>query len=146
MSPKPYASLLRNLSRAGVYALPKGGLGEFGAVGKQGIAQFRVPLARIRTKEEFLEAVARALRFPDWFGGNWDALEDCLTDLSWQPAEVYVIVLTDADRFRVASGEDLSMALRILSAASDYWREQGVPFWVFVDIHPDGIAHLPDLT
>jgi RNAse (barnase) inhibitor barstar len=146
VSQESYASLLRNLSRAGVYTLPKGGLGEIGAVGKQGIAQFRVPLARIRTKEAFLDAVARALRFPDWFGGNWDALEDCLTDLSWQPAEVYVIVLTDADRFRVASGEDFSMALRILRAASDYWRKQGVPFWAFVDIHPDGIAHLPDLT
>src|ERR1041384_2279578 len=26
---------------------------------------------------------AWALDFPDWFGGNWDALVDSLADLSW---------------------------------------------------------------
>jgi RNAse (barnase) inhibitor barstar len=26
---------------------------------------------------------AQHLRFPDWFGGNWDAFADCLRDLSW---------------------------------------------------------------
>jgi Barstar (barnase inhibitor) len=26
---------------------------------------------------------AKVMRFPNYFGGNWDALNDCLTDLSW---------------------------------------------------------------
>lgn len=144
MSQKPLASLLRDVSHAGVYALPRAGTGAFDAGDEQGIARFRVRLAGIRTKKAFLDAIAQALRFPDWFGRNWDALEDCLTDLSWHPAERYVIVLTDADEFRVAAGEDYAMALRIFRAASDYWRGQAVPFWVFVDAHPDGLARLPD--
>ena len=37
-------------------------------------------------KDAILAALSRSLGFPDWFGGNWDALEDCLTDLSWRPA------------------------------------------------------------
>ena len=36
-----------------------------------------------RGKRELLERIAHGLSFPDYFGGNWDALIDCLSDLSW---------------------------------------------------------------
>lgn len=38
-----------------------------------------VPLS----KTDFLARMAKKLRFPHHFGGNWDALQDCLGDLSW---------------------------------------------------------------
>lgn len=47
---------------------------------------------RIRTKAEFLNEVAGALAFPDWFGHNLDALYDCLRDLSWLPEGEHVLV------------------------------------------------------
>ncbi|QDU81619.1 Barstar (barnase inhibitor) [Polystyrenella longa] len=31
----------------------------------------------------FLDHLAEVLEFPSYFGRNWDALSDCLTDLSW---------------------------------------------------------------
>ena len=34
-----------------------------------------------QTKAEFLRAVGEALDFPDWYGQNFDALADCLTDV-----------------------------------------------------------------
>jgi RNAse (barnase) inhibitor barstar len=37
----------------------------------------------IKTKENLLSEVSRRLRFPDYFGSNWDALEECILDLSW---------------------------------------------------------------
>lgn len=40
-------------------------------------------LAGVRGKEAVLEALARALAFPDWTGHNWDALDEQLRDLSW---------------------------------------------------------------
>ena len=40
---------------------------------------------------------ARALRFPDWVGRNWDALADALGDLSWLPAGPHVVVWAGSD-------------------------------------------------
>lgn len=42
----------------------------------------RIP-AKARGKEKLLNVLARGLRFPKYFGHNWDALEECLRDLSW---------------------------------------------------------------
>ena len=35
------------------------------------------------TKEELLAAMSDALVLPDYFGQNWDALEECLHDLEY---------------------------------------------------------------
>ena len=38
--------------------------------------------AVLASKEALHQTLAQALAFPDWYGGNLDALFDCLTDLS----------------------------------------------------------------
>ena len=35
----------------------------------------------IHTKEQLHSAFAEQLGFPEWYGGNLDALHDCLTDI-----------------------------------------------------------------
>jgi RNAse (barnase) inhibitor barstar len=50
----------------------------------------RIPLGVTR-KEDLLRCIAAKLKFPDYFGFNWDALDECLADLSWlQTREVYI--------------------------------------------------------
>jgi Barstar (barnase inhibitor) len=34
----------------------------------------------ITSKSELLTTLAKSLHFPTWFGHNWDALVDCLSD------------------------------------------------------------------
>lgn len=48
-----------------------------------------------RTKEALLEALAERLRFPDYFGVNWDAMEECIRDLSWLPTGPVVVKHSD---------------------------------------------------
>ena len=38
--------------------------------------------AVLDSKEALHQTLAQTLAFPDWYGGNLDALFDCLTDLS----------------------------------------------------------------
>jgi hypothetical protein len=36
-----------------------------------------------------------ALQFPDYFGNNWDAFDECISDLSWLNAESFLIAHRD---------------------------------------------------
>jgi len=42
-------------------------------------------------KEQLLKRLARGLSFPDYFGENWDAVIDCLSDLTWSQASEAII-------------------------------------------------------
>jgi hypothetical protein len=48
------------------------------------------------TTAVFFDECAAAWQFPYYFGENWDAFEECLTDLQWLPAEAYVFCVTRA--------------------------------------------------
>jgi hypothetical protein len=90
-------------------------------------------------KAAMLEAIARSQAFPEWFGGNWDALEDCLADLSWRKRAARVILFADA-----APGGDLGILQDVLAATAEYWRGRGEAFFaVFID--PAGKLALPAL-
>jgi RNAse (barnase) inhibitor barstar len=56
---------------------------------------FVAHLSEIKSKEELIEKLCLALHFPDYFGFNWDALSDCLTDLSWLIQKEVVLVHDD---------------------------------------------------
>lgn len=92
-----------------------------------------IDLRRARGKRALLNAFARALEFPAGFGGNWDALADCLQDLSWLPEQGRMLVLRGAADFAAAESDGHELLLEILGAAADYWRGQGRVFIVLSD-------------
>src|SRR3546814_5229736 len=53
------------------------------AAASLGFAVAEIDFRGCTGKDDALARFARALHFPDWFGGNWDALQDSLSDLSW---------------------------------------------------------------
>lgn len=94
-------------------------------------------------KDAMLSAIARALAFPDGFGANWDALEDCLADLSWRKGAGHVILFTGADDAALR-GADAGVLCEVLATVAEYWRERRRPFIaVFVD--PQARLSLPAL-
>ncbi len=36
-----------------------------------------------KTPEDVREELAEALQFPDYYGKNWDAFDECMCDLDW---------------------------------------------------------------
>ena len=99
----------------------------------------RLDLTDCRGKADLLAGLARELKFPAWFGHNWDALADCLDDLGWLRASGYLLLLENPAAMSNAAPKDFALALDILADAARKWRERGTPFWVFVTA-PSGPA------
>jgi hypothetical protein len=86
----------------------------------------RIDLSGVLDKDALMERIARALEFPRWFGGNWDALEDCLTDLSWSKAGGHVLLLEGAAEL---PADERGILVDILAAAAAWWVDRKRPFF-----------------
>lgn len=129
---------LSDASRSGVYRAPRADE-ILDAVQGSALRVARIGLEGATGKAALMERIAQALGFPQWFGGNWDALEDCLTDLSWLDAGGQVLVFEGAQGI---PADERGVLGDILATAASYWAERGRPFFaVFVG----GALHLPEL-
>ena len=61
--------------------------------------------------ETLHRVLAAGLQFPDWYGGNLDALHDCLTEIN-QPTE---LVIRGSDTLETALGSYTAAFRRVLA-------------------------------
>jgi barstar (barnase inhibitor) len=93
----------------------------------------------IETAGDPVAAIARAFGFPSWFGANWDALEDSLSDLSWRERDGYVLLVLN-----YPDGDSLRSLTDVLRSVAKNWAQRGKPFFaVFIDAQKK--LALPDL-
>jgi RNAse (barnase) inhibitor barstar len=76
----------------------------------------------IGTKMSLLNVLKRELRLPEYFGENWDALDECLGDLSWIDRRRVVIVHDDLPRLK---RKELVTYMEVLSSAVADWKRGG---------------------
>jgi RNAse (barnase) inhibitor barstar len=74
-----------------------------------------------RTPSTLFGEFARALDFPDYFGHNWDAVEECLADFEWLQAKGYILLIHDAEAVLPEDEEEYETLLEILSDAGEAW-------------------------
>ena len=74
-----------------------------------------------KTPANLFAEFAQALEFPDYFGHNWDALEECLADLEWLPAKGYILLITDAAHVLSDDEAEYETFLEILCDAGEAW-------------------------
>lgn len=122
---------LKDVREAGVYQLGCRLDELYAAVAEADCVLFDVDLDEVEDKEKFIAVIAQAVRVPDWFGNNWDALADTLSDLSWQPACGYVLLLRNDNGTLGMVAEDYNMAMGIFADTIVFWKSQNKPFWIF---------------
>lgn len=87
---------------------------------------------KCQTKTALHDEVGAALQFPSYYGENWDALDECITDFSWQPAQRYLIVVTGVESLLPADDDSLRIFLEVLVDAAVRWAGRGVSFEVIL--------------
>ena len=124
---------LRDAARSGVYRS-----GEAKAI-LEATRGSGLDMVTIDAANDVLGSIARALDFPDWFGANWDALEDCLSDLSWRRGDGHVLIFAS-----IPDGDARRLLLDVLRSSAEYWRTRGKPFFAIL-LDPARKLELPDL-
>jgi hypothetical protein len=104
-----------------------------------GLRVVRIGLAGAKDRDAVLARVAAALEFPKWFGGNWDALEDSLSDLSWIETGGHVLLIEGTGDVPPTERGTL---VDILASAASSWAGRKRPFFAVL---LDGEPSLPDL-
>lgn len=78
--------------------------------------------ANCQAKSGLLQEMAKALKFPSYFGQNWDALDECLSDLAWLRARGYILFFSNADQILAKENEkNLLSFFDILETTIQYW-------------------------
>ncbi len=98
---------------------------------------------RMQDFTSFDQEIAAALQFPYYYGHNWDAFDECINDLKWFSAKIYIIGITNSQLvLSKESKEDQLIFGRILKETSESWSKplaenkkkerSGIPFHVIM--------------
>ena len=71
------------------------------------------------SRQKLFEALKLELRLPDYFGYNWNALDECLRDLSWIKQHRVVLLHEDLPQL---DAKEISIYLSVLSSGVKDWK------------------------
>jgi RNAse (barnase) inhibitor barstar len=127
------ANLLRDVARAGLYSADEDcACSLYHAGPGAGFNVYRIDFGQVHDLESLHYVLSHSLHFPDWYGANWDGLTDCLTDMSWNEASGYLLILQRTDTLQRAHPEAFRTLMELLGDTARFWREQGTSFWTLI--------------
>jgi RNAse (barnase) inhibitor barstar len=133
------SELLTEAVPAGVYRWPVPGSTRRSdvddAAAKAGWGLYWLAGQEVTAEQEFLQLCADTFAFPDWFAYNWDALHDCLTDLTWEkPSTGHLVVYAGWQALVQEEPESFAAALEILKEAVVLWQDSPTPMAVLLPV------------
>ena len=81
-------------------------------------SEFVAHLPAVEGEGELLKKLCEVLKFPDYFGGNWNAVYDCLCDFHWIEKKGVVLV---HNVMPMLTEEKLKAYIEVLHDATKSW-------------------------
>ena len=96
---------------------------------RNGFRIFNVDLGpNVGNKQELFERLKSGLGLPEYFGANWDALEESLRDFEIEQNTGFLLVFRSADALLGLSGSDRHTLASILEETARFWERERIPF------------------
>lgn len=112
---------------------------------ERGLTLFYLDGELAPNEDAFLRNVAVAMSFPDYYGENWNALDECIQDLSWVPAAGYVLLYDGFERFARTDPAGWKIALDVFRTAIESWHDERIPMYVLLRGDAAAAPGLPTL-
>ena len=136
--------LLSKSDQSGVYYLPASRRGAIEKAAKSlHLKHWHLEITPGQMAGEVLEQIGKILNFPEWYGANFDALHDCLTDPECLPGTGHILTISGCNGLRSSDPEGFATLLEVFKAATDDLRQTGVALWILLDKPLPGIRSLP---
>ncbi|MCP5060114.1 MAG: barstar family protein [bacterium] len=105
---------------------------EFGAVvttaDGSGLLLMECDVSNVSGDDSLFRKLASAMSFPDYFGGNWDAVDECLRDLEWLSGKGYVLLVRNSHQLWSTSPGSAGSLIESWLFCAEEWASKGVPF------------------
>lgn len=75
-----------------------------------------------------IDQLDRGFAFPEYFGRNWNAVDECLADLSWLSASGFCCILQGTDALKQEDIRVYETFIDVLRTASVVWKKRSIPF------------------
>ena len=137
--------LFKDPTQAGLYHLPAKHQPDLPRlVAKAHLIFFAANLGDCKDKNRALSELGKACKFPAWYGVNFDALHDCLTDPDWQPKTGVVLQISGLDLLHERDPDSFSTLIEVLQSAASIRSAEKTPLWILLTSPTLGIADLPE--
>ncbi|MDX1932451.1 MAG: barstar family protein [Capsulimonadales bacterium] len=79
----------------------------------------------VSTTDELFDCLSQYLEFPNYFGRNWSALEDCLGDLQWLGTNVITVIWFQCRTYFLKNPEDFLTFLDVFENSASWHKQVG---------------------
>jgi hypothetical protein len=76
----------------------------------------------------FFDELAAALQFPYYFGENWDAANECVSEPLWLKGSSFLFIFDSAQHLLSESDRGFRILLEVLADAHDRWHRETADF------------------
>jgi Barstar (barnase inhibitor) len=98
----------------------------------RGTKVFVIDGEQIVDSMSLFQQFATVMQFPEYFGHNWDALRDCLTELDGHEVDRYIMTIDKLDVFINRDPSQWTNFLDVCKSVVEYWQDTETPLYILL--------------